>query len=67
MNKKWIKAAAIRAVRTVAQSALAAIGSAAVLGEVDWVFTCSAAALSGVLSLLTSVVTGLPETEVQHG
>lgn len=62
MNKqKWIKAAAIRAVRTVAQSALATIGSAAVLGDVNWIMVGSAAALAGVLSVLTSVVTGLPE------
>jgi hypothetical protein len=61
--KKWAKAAGIRAVRTVAQSALATIGTAAVLGDVNWVLVASAAALSGVLSILTSVVTGLPETE----
>jgi hypothetical protein len=66
-KKKWIKAAGIRAVRTVAQSALASIGSAAVLGDVNWIMVGSAAALAGVLSVLTSVVTGLPETEVQHG
>ena len=60
-KKKWIKAAAIRAVRTVAQSALATIGSAAVLGDVNWIMVGSAAALAGVLSVLTSVVTGLPE------
>lgn len=61
--KKWATAAAIRAVRTVAQSALATIGTAAVLGEVNWTFVCSAAALAGILSILTSVVTGLPEAE----
>ena len=66
-KKKWIKAAAIRAVRTVAQSALATIGSAAVLGDVNWIMVGSAAALAGVLSVLTSVVTGLPETEVSYG
>ena len=65
-KKKWIKAAAIRAVRTVAQSALATIGSAAVLGDVNWIMVGSAAALAGVLSVLTSVVTGLPETEVTY-
>ena len=65
--KKWAKAAGIRAARTVAQSAIATIGTAAVLGQVNWVLLCSAAALSGVLSLLTSVVTGLPEAEVNHG
>jgi hypothetical protein len=58
---KWAKAAGIRAARTVAQSALATIGTAAVLGDVDWLLVCSAAVLSGVLSVLTSVVTTLPE------
>ena len=56
----WIKAAAVRAVKTVAQTAVATIGTAAVMGEVNWVMVGSAAALSGVLSLLTSVA-GLPE------
>jgi hypothetical protein len=59
--KKWAKAAGIRAARTIAQAALATIGSAAVLGDVNWTLVCSAAALAGVLSILTSVVTGLPE------
>jgi hypothetical protein len=61
--KKWAKAAGIRAARTVAQSALATIGTAAVLGDVDWVMVVSAAALAGVLSVLTSVVTSLPEVQ----
>jgi hypothetical protein len=59
----WLKAALIRAVRTVAQSALATIGTAAVLGDVNWLLVASAAALSGILSLLTSIVTGLPEAQ----
>lgn len=59
--KKWAKAAGIRAVRTVAQSALATIGTSAVIGDVNWVLVCSASALAGVISVLTSVVTGLPE------
>ena len=60
---KWLKAAGIRAARTVAQSAIATIGTAAVLGQVDWLMVGSAAALAGVLSILTSVVTGLPEAQ----
>lgn len=61
--KKWAKAAAIRAIRTVAQSALATIGTAAVLGDINWIMVGSAAALAGILSILTSVVTGLPEVK----
>lgn len=58
--KKWVRAAAVRAVKTVAQAAVAAIGSSAALGDVNWPLVASTAALSGVLSLLTSVA-GLPE------
>ena len=58
--KSWIKAAAVRAVKTVAQTAVATIGTAAVMGAVDWRMVASAAALAGVLSMLTSVA-GLPE------
>ena len=57
---KWAKAAAVRAVKTVAQAAVAAIGSSAALGDVNWTLVASTAALSGILSLLTSVA-GLPE------
>ena len=60
----WIKAAGIRAVKTVAQTAVATIGTSAVLGEVNWIMVGSAAALSGILSLLTSVA-GLPEVTVE--
>lgn len=60
--KRWSKAAAIRAVKTVAQTAAATIGTAAVLGDVNWVMVGSASALAGVLSLLTSVA-GLPEVK----
>ena len=59
---KWAKAAAVRAIKTVAQSAVAAIGSSAALGDVNWPLVASTAALSGVLSLLTSVA-GLPEVK----
>lgn len=60
--KKWLKAAAVRAVKTVAQTAVATIGTAAAIGDVNWVMVASASALSGVLSLLTSVA-GLPEVK----
>lgn len=65
MNKNFWKAALIRAVRTIAQTAIATIGSAAVIEEVRWLMVLSAAALSGLLSLLTSIATGLPETETE--
>ena len=58
--KEWIKAAGIRAIKTIAQTAIATIGTAAMLGEVNWIMVGSASALAGVLSLLTSVA-GLPE------
>lgn len=60
--KKWAKAAGIRAIKTVAQTAVATIGTSAALGEVNWVLVGSSAALAGVVSLLTSVA-GLPECE----
>ena len=59
---KWFKAAGIRAIQTIAQTAVATIGTAAVLGEVNWVAVASASVLAGILSLLTSVA-GLPELE----
>lgn len=61
-TKKWLKCAGIRAVKTVAQTAVATIGTATVLGGVDWIMVASASALAGVLSVLTSVA-GLPEVE----
>lgn len=60
--KKWIKAAGVRAIKTVAQTAVATIGTSAVMGEVNWVMVGSAALLAGVLSVLTSLA-GLPEVE----
>lgn len=62
MKKQWWKAAGIRAIKTVAQAAVATIGTAAAMGQVDWVFVVSASMLAGILSLLTSVA-GLPEVE----
>lgn len=63
MNKKFWKAAGIRALRTVCQTAVAMIGAAVVLSDVYWVQVVSASVLSGILSLLTSVATGLPEVD----
>ena len=60
--KNWAKAAGVRAVKTVAQAGVAAIGTAAVMGTVDWKYVVSASALAGVLSVLTSVA-GLPELQ----
>ena len=58
--KKWLKAAGIRALKTVAQTAIATIGTSAVISEVNWLMVGSASLLAGVLSILTSVA-GLPE------
>ena len=62
IGKNWIKAAGIRAIKTVAQAAIATIGTSAVLSDVDWVMVVSASVLAGILSLLTSLA-GLPELE----
>ena len=60
--KNWFKAAGVRALKTVAQTAIATIGTSAVLGDVNWAVVASASALAGILSLLTSVA-GLPEVK----
>lgn len=60
INKEWIKAAGIRAIKTIAQTAVATIGTATVIGEVNWLMVGSASLLAGVLSVLTSIA-GLPE------
>ena len=60
--KKWLKAAGIRAVKTIAQTAVATIGTSAVIQDVSWAVVVSASALSGILSILTSLA-GLPEVE----
>ena len=62
--KSWVKAAAVRAVKTVAQTAVATIGTAAAVGDVNWTLVASASALAGMLSLLTSVA-GLPEVNAE--
>ena len=59
-TKKWLKAAGVRAVKTVAQAAIAGIGMAAALGQVDWKYVVSASVLAGVISILTSIA-GIPE------
>lgn len=64
--KEFIKAAAIRALRTLAQTAVATIGTSAVISEVDWVMVASASVLAAILSILTSISTGLPEAPVNN-
>lgn len=62
--KEWLHAAGIRAIKTVAQTALGLIGSAVILGDVNWVLVLSASAMAGVISLLTSIK-GLPELDLK--
>ena len=61
-TKRWLKAAGVRAIKTVAQTAVAAMGTSAFLGEVNWIAVGSTSALAGICSLLTSVA-GLPEVK----
>ena len=63
MTKEFWKAALIRAVRTVCQTAIATIGTTALLQDVDWILVLSSAALAGLLSVLNSIATGLPEVK----
>lgn len=65
VNKAWLKAAGIRAIKTAAQTAVATIGTAAVINQVNWLMVVSASALAGVLSMLTSVA-GIPEVETKE-
>jgi len=65
LNKTWLRAAGIRAVKTVAQTALASLGTSAVLSDVNWTMVLSASLLAGLLSLLTSVA-GLPELTTEN-
>lgn len=65
-TKKWLKAAGVRAVKTVAQTFIASVGTAAVISAVDWSMVLSASVLAGILSLATSVA-GLPEVKEMEG
>ena len=61
-TKQWLKAAGVRAIKTIAQTAIATISTSAVLSDVNWIMVASASALAGILSLLTSIA-GLPEVK----
>lgn len=63
MTKEFWKAASARCIRTIAQTAIATIGTSAVLSDINWMMVASASAVAGILSILTSIVTGLPETK----
>ena len=63
--KDFMKAALIRAIRTICQTAIAMIGTTVVMQDVDWMMVGSASLLAGILSILTSIATGLPEVEVE--
>ena len=66
MNGEFWRAAGIRAVRTMCQTAIATIGTSVMLTDVNWQAVVSASVLAGILSLLTSIATGLPEVEEDH-
>lgn len=66
MDKLFLKATLIRAIRTICQSAIALIPASALLSEVDWKLVASASILAGIVSVLTSIATGLPEVEYKH-
>ena len=66
MNKLFWKATAVRALRTVCQAAIALIPASALITEVDWLLVASASILAGIVSVLTSIATGLPEVEWEH-
>lgn len=65
MIKKWLKCALVRAIKTVAQTAVATIGTSTVMGDVNWVLVGSASLLAGILSIMTSVA-GLPEVKQEQ-
>ena len=65
MTKEFWKAALIRCIRTIAQTAIASIGTTAMIQDVNWMVVLSTSALAGLLSILTSIVTGLPEAETK--
>ncbi len=66
MNKDFWKAALIRALKTICQTAIATIGSAMVITDVNWIYVLSASALAGILSILTSLSVGLPEVQLAN-
>jgi len=65
LTKEWFKAAGIRAIKTVAQTAVATIGTSVAMGDVDWLLVGSASLLAGILSLLTSIA-GIPEVKINN-